>query len=127
MLDLLLNNFLFALDGSKPDPQTTNQPPGMLLLFFYIAVIGGLSYLLLIRPNQRRERERKNMLGALKKNDHVVTIGGIKGVIVSLKPEENEVLLRVDEATGTKLRVTLSSIAGAVAPGEQDASGKKES
>ena len=48
--------------------------------------------------------------GAVKKNDRVVTVGGIYGVVTNVHREADEVTLKVDEATNTKLRVTLSSI-----------------
>ena len=47
----------------------------------------------------------------MKKNDRVVTIGGIYGVVMNVHREADEVTLKVDETTNTKLRVTLSSIA----------------
>jgi preprotein translocase subunit YajC len=69
-----------------------------------------LFYLLLIRPQRGEQARRQIMLGAVKKNDRVVTIGGIYGVVANVHREADEVTLKVDEATNTKLRVTLSSI-----------------
>ena len=69
-----------------------------------------LFYLLLIRPQRRQEQQRKQMLADIKKNDHVVTVGGIYGVVTNIKTEADEVTLRVDEATNTKISFTLSSI-----------------
>jgi len=66
------------------------------------------------------------MLAAVKKNDRVVTIGGIYGVVTNVQREQDEVTIKVDEATNTKLRVTLGSIAriiGEESPSET-ASGK---
>ena len=51
------------------------------------------------------------MLGALKKNDRVVTVGGIYGWVTNVHREADEVTIRVDEATNTKLRITLGSVA----------------
>ena len=51
------------------------------------------------------------MLAAMKKNDRVITAGGIYGVVTNVHQEADEVTIKVDEATNTKLRVTLSSIA----------------
>lgn len=42
-------------------------------------------WLLIIRPQQRRQRERANLLNALSVGDHVVTIGGIHGTVVALR------------------------------------------
>jgi len=48
-------------------------------------VLFGLWYLLLIRPQQVRNRKREEMLNSLKKGDRIVTIGGIHGTITSLQ------------------------------------------
>ncbi|TCS83840.1 preprotein translocase subunit YajC [Tepidibacillus fermentans] len=53
-------------------------------------------YFLLIRPQQKRTKQRNAMLASLKKNDKVVTIGGIYGTIVDLT--DDKVTLRVNES-----------------------------
>ncbi len=52
-----------------------------------------LMYFIFIRPQQRRDRERREMLGALRVGDRVVTIGGIYGIIKSLS--EADLILEV--------------------------------
>jgi len=54
-------------------------------------------YFLLIRPQQKRQKERMAMLDALKKGDKVITIGGLHGTIVDLN--DDQVVLRVNENT----------------------------
>ena len=51
------------------------------------------------------------MLSAVKKNDRVLTAGGIYGVVAAVNRESDEVTIKVDETSNTKLRMTLSSIA----------------
>jgi preprotein translocase subunit YajC len=51
------------------------------------------------------------MLTNLKKNDRVLTAGGIKGTVHGVHREANEVTVVVDEASGTKIRFTIDSIA----------------
>ena len=82
----------------------------LLVNFLPFIAIGVLFYFLLIRPQRSEQARRLTMLGAVKKNDRVVTIGGIYGVVANVHREADEVTLKVDEATNTKLRVTLSSI-----------------
>lgn len=53
-------------------------------------------YFLLIRPNQKRQKERNAMLNALKKGDKVVTIGGMHGTIAEIT--DDTVVLRVNES-----------------------------
>ncbi len=72
----------------------------MIIAFFAIM------YFLMIRPQQKRERQRKEMLSALSKGDNVITSGGVCGNVVGLS--EDRVVLRVDE------NVTIEFIRGAI-------------
>jgi preprotein translocase subunit YajC len=76
-------------------------------------------YMFLIMPQKRREKQHRAMLGELKKNDHVVTAGGIHGVVMSVK--EGTVVLKIDEAKDVKITVNVGSIAQVVPKGEQAA------
>jgi preprotein translocase subunit YajC len=66
---------------------------GILSIILMFAIF----YFLLIRPQQKRQKERQAMLSQLKKGDRVVTIGGIHGTIVDL--DDDKVTLRVAETT----------------------------
>lgn len=82
-------------------------------------------YLLVMLPQRKEQSKRATMLSNLKKNDRVVTVGGMYGVVSNIHREADEVTLKVDESTNTKLRVTLSSIVRVVATEEpQDTSSK---
>ena len=88
------------------------QPSGNPLLSLApLVVIFILFYFFMIRaPMKRQEQERKNLFAGLKKNDRVVTSGGIIGIIASIKENEDEVTLKVDESSNVRLRVLKSSI-----------------
>jgi len=60
----------------------------------------------------------------LKKNDRIVTIGGILGTVMNV--QKDEVTIRVDESTNTKLRMQRNAIARVIPP-EGDAVAKGES
>lgn len=100
----MLNLLLAAAD--QPPPQT--EPPWFNMLPFLIMIPVG--YLLLFRPAQKQEQDRKRMLGALKVKDRVQTAGGFIGVVTSIKREENEVVLKPDDGSKEKLRFTMESI-----------------
>ena len=76
-------------------------------------------YLLLMRPEQKKRKDMERLLAGIKKNDHVVTIGGIFGTVVLANPGSKSVTIRVDDGTGTKLKVLRSAISqvGAVDDG----------
>jgi preprotein translocase subunit YajC len=59
------------------------------------ALIIGIFYFLIIRPQNKKQKETQRMLSALKKGDRVVTIGGIHGVVQSVR--ESSVIVKVDE------------------------------
>ncbi len=67
-------------------------------------------YLLILRPQMREQTRRQEMLAGVKKNDRVVAAGGVYGTVTNVHREADEVTIRVDETTNTKLRVTFSSI-----------------
>ena len=97
---------LFAQDAEKPAGEPTDLF-GMLLPF---VAIFALFYFLLIRPQRREQARRRSMLAAVKKNDRVITAGGVYGVVTNVHQEDDEITVKVDEANNTKLRLTLSSI-----------------
>jgi preprotein translocase subunit YajC len=86
-------------------------PGGIVSILTLVLPIGILFWLLLIRPQRKEQAQRQTLLAAIKKNDRVVTIGGIYGVVTNVHREADEVTIKVDEATNTKLRLTLGSIA----------------
>jgi preprotein translocase subunit YajC len=73
-------------------------------------MIGVLFYLMMVRPERRKRAELDTMLKNLKKNDRVVTIGGIFGTVVQASEGAEDVTLRVDESNNTRIRVLRSSI-----------------
>ena len=79
-----------------------------------------LFYFMLIRPQKRKEQELRDMVNNLKENDRVVTIGGIYGVVTNVQRDAERVTIRVDESTGTKLKVNMSAIARVLTGEEQE-------
>jgi preprotein translocase subunit YajC len=68
------------------------------------------------RSSARQKREAAALLANLKKNDKVVTAAGIIGVVVSIKENENEVTLRVDDTSNSRVTVLRSSITSILNP-----------
>ena len=60
----------------------------MLLIF-------GIFYFLVIRPEKKKQKDHKDMIANLRKNDEVVTAGGMHGVVVNIK--DTTVVLRLDD------------------------------
>lgn len=77
-------------------------------------------YFFIIRPEQRRGKQKQELLGGLKKNDKVITVGGIYGTVANVKPNEDEITLKIDEDKDVKIRVTRASIAHVIAAKDKE-------
>ena len=76
-----------------------------------------LFYLLLIRPQQKRQKQWQQMMGGIKSGDRVTTAGGIRGTILSIK--DDAIVIRVPP-DNLKLEVSKSAIASVTT--QEDAS-----
>lgn len=99
----------------------TGGAGGLFQLLWPIALMFGVLYFLLIRPQQKRQKQRNQMLTALKKGDKVVTIGGLHGTIVEIS--DDSVVLLVNDAT--KLTFERSAINSAAPAPSAPAEAKK--
>lgn len=93
--------------GPAPGGEAPAEPgmgAFMPLLILWLAVI----YFFFMRPQKRKEKERKAMIEAVRKGDKVVTIGGIHGVVV--KVTDDVVTLRVDDKTGGTMKFSRAAI-----------------
>jgi len=106
LLQLAGSAALFAQEGNPP----AGDPSALLPSLLPILGVVLLFYFILIRPQRREQAKRMEMLAGVKKNDRVITNAGIYGVVSNVNRDADEVTLKVDEATNTKLRVTLGSI-----------------
>jgi len=85
----------------------------MMLLVFVIM------YFFTIRPQQKKMKEHKAMVAALRRGDQVLTQGGIIGKVTKVKDDANEV--EVEIATGVKIRVlrhTITAVMNKTEPSE---------
>ena len=76
--------------------------------FLPLILIFAIMYFLLIRPQQKKAKDHKAMVEALRRGDQVITQGGLIGKVTKVK-DDNEV--EVEIATGVKVRVIQSTIA----------------
>jgi preprotein translocase subunit YajC len=83
--------------------QADSQPGSGLIDFFPFIMIFVIFYLLLIRPQQKKQREREQMLKAVEKGDSVVTAGGLHGKVVGTSDET--LTLEIAVVKGERIRV----------------------
>ena len=79
----------------------------MMSMFVTFGLVFAVMYFLIIRPQSRRQKQTKAMIAALKKGDKVATIGGIRGIVHSIR--EDAVVLKVDD--NTKIEFSKSAVA----------------
>ncbi|HCM27237.1 MAG: preprotein translocase subunit YajC [Treponema sp. GWB1_62_6] len=91
-------SLLQAAPSSTGSLLTTFIPFGLVILIFYF---------LIIRPQNKKQKDTERMLSALKKGDRIVTIGGVHGVIQAVK--DTTVVVKVDETC--KIEYSRSAIA----------------
>ncbi len=101
-----MNWYVFALAA----PQGGENPGNPMAMFIPIIGMVVIFYLLLIRPQQKRQKETQKMLEAVKKGDRIVTSSGIYGTVHGIK--DNIVVVKIAE--NVKVEMLKSSITGVV-------------
>ena len=91
-------------------PSNTGAP-----MLIPMILIFGIFYMLVVRPKKKEQKEKQAMRDNLKKNEQVVTVGGIHGTVVLVK--DKTVTLRVDD--NTKLEFDKGSVAAIIKAKEQ--------
>ena len=110
---------LALLAQNGPGDGAFNWLPGLVRgPWFPFIVIGVMFYLLLIRPERRKRAEMNQMLDNLKKNDHVVTVGGVFGVVVNAQKGSEDITIRVDDTNNTRLRILRSAVSRVTSAGQ---------
>jgi len=103
--------------------QVSGDAPSALFNMAPLLLIFVVFYFLLIRPQQTKAKEHTDMLSNLKRNDDVITSGGIYGKVVSLT--DKVVVLEI--APKVQVKVERPQIASLVKTSQQDAKEKEQS
>ena len=73
-----------------------------------MVIMFAVMYFLIIRPQKQKEKKRQEMITNVRKQDKIVTAGGVHGVVVSVK--ENQVIVRIDDSKDVKIKVDKSAL-----------------
>jgi preprotein translocase subunit YajC len=95
---------LFTLLAQAPAP----SPGGLAALspFIMFGFLGVIMYYVMIRPQQKRQKEQARLISALKTGDHVITASGIHGMISNVK--DTTVIVKV--ADNVKIEMEKSAV-----------------
>lgn len=102
--------------GPAPQGGQAGGAQGMLGSLLPLVLIFVVFYFLLIRPQQKKAKEHKQLLDNIKKGDKVVTAGGIYGVVDSVS--DNTVVLKIAE--NVKVKFGKAYIAAVRAASDED-------
>ncbi len=105
---------------SQPGGGDGKSGGGVPNIFFGLMLAMVVFYIFLFRGQGRKKKELAKMIQGLKKNDRVVTIGGIVGTVVTAK--EDEIVVRVDETNNTKMTFVRQSIQRVINSDAEDTS-----
>ena len=103
----------FFIESAFAQSGGEGGPGGMLATFAPLILIFVVFWFLLIRPQQKKAKEHRAMVGAISKGDEVVTSGGLLGRVISV----GDAFLTVEVAEGTEVRVQRSSVANLMPKG----------
>lgn len=99
-MSFMISDAFAAAEGAMPA-----QTDGMFSLVM-IAAIFVLFYFMLIRPQNKRAKEHRQLIGQLKKGDEVITTGGMLGKVVSL----DEQFIKIEIANGVEISLQRSAV-----------------
>lgn len=111
MTDLISWLTLLAQDAKEQAPAAEDAPPpgnAFIQMVIPMVLIGFVWYFILLRPNLQERKKAQALRDSVKKNDKVITIGGIIGTVTNISSDGQEVTLRVDD--NTKIKMLRSSI-----------------
>lgn len=110
LIDLI--DIAYAM-GPAPGQEGAGGLLGSIVPLILIFVI---FYFLLIRPQQKKSKEHKSMIGNLKKGDKIITSGGIYGVIEDVRT--NTLTVKIGE--NVKIKIGKASVAALRATSDED-------
>ncbi len=101
----------FFATAAYAEPASTGSSSGGgsgMILIVMMVVTFGIFYVLTILPQKKRDKAHKAMIDNLQKNDKVLTIGGIYGVVTAVDTEKGVVTIKI--ADSTKVEVVKTAI-----------------
>ena len=109
----------FISDAYAAGAAATQQTNPLMSMVFFVGMIA-IFYFILIRPQQKKAKEHRNLIAALGKGDEVITSGGILGKVTELSDQ----YVSVEIASGVEVRIQRTAVAAVLPKGSLKAAQK---
>lgn len=98
---MFFSSIAYAQEGAG-----ASAGPPAIVSFFPLILIFVIFYFLLIRPQQKKAKEHKEMVSNIKKGDHIITSGGIHGTVMNVSDDT----VSIEVANQVRIKVTKSHV-----------------
>jgi len=109
-----MNTLWTTIGMAPPAGGTGQQQQSPVFMFGWLGIMLVIFYFMLIRPQQRKEKERRALLGNVKSGDRVVFSGGIIGIVTNIKDKT----LVIKIADSVKIEVSRGAVTQVLEKGE---------
>lgn len=99
---------LAALLAEAPAPTPAGSGPFSVVMMTFVMLI--VLWFLIVLPKKSQDKKAQALIDSIKINDKVMTTAGIIGTVSSIDRDGGEIVLRVDDATGAKIRFALGAV-----------------
>ena len=99
---------LAPLLADAPAPAPSGSGPFAVVMMTFVLLI--VMWFLIVLPKKSQDKQAQKLIDSIKINDKVMTTAGIIGTVASLDKDGGEIVLRVDDSTGTKIRFALGAV-----------------
>ncbi len=98
---------LFAQEAAPEAAKGAAEQPGMPSFMIPLVLMFAAFFFIVILPAQRKEKKQREMIVTnLKKNDEVLTSSGFIGIVQNVRPEDDEVTIKLDENCKVRMKKT---------------------
>jgi preprotein translocase subunit YajC len=110
----MLDSLLTLAMAPPPGGQGGESPQSPFFMFGWIAIMIAIFYVMIIRPQRRKDKERQELLKQVKTGDRILFSGGIIGIVSNVK----EKTLVVKVAEKTKVEILRGAVSQVLSSGE---------
>jgi len=103
---MFITEALAATETAAAAATTATEPSPMAGFLIQLILVFAIFYFILIRPQQKKMKERDNMLNAIQPKDEIITGGGIYAKVIKADGD----ILTVEIAEGVRIKVSRSSV-----------------